>query len=458
MKRRMLGFTLVELSVILLALGIILPGAVIFWQLAERHRVAGVQMDVQQQSRDALVGFLHSNYRLPCPAVDTMGVESCIDGGTLRQVGYLPWRTLDLPRPEAGALRYGVYREPSGAAIAEASADRDLAVARDRMNPLRVRTPSPIPKNYVDDDTTKDAFFTGYQHTPNSNAPPVPEVQSSLTSVLGMTQSGDDAAPLNSLCDASGNPPCPLGVQRAVNLIDICLALNTASDALVAPAGRLATQAGGTRRTAAFVLVAPGLLDADGDGRAFDGANATASDANPTFAAPQQAVTNHYDDIVLAASHTELFTELHCGAALSAIVHGHFNAATGAFVMERAMYDYRDQLYIALVMARADVVSAAAGIAAAAAQSLDAAKEMVSAVADTTLSAGARSFQIALAAVGIGLAVASDAAAIAAQIDAVQSLDQAQQVYDDFAARTTAMTNLSRSVNVNALTADAIDH
>jgi hypothetical protein len=200
------------------------------------------------------------------------------------------------------------------------------------------------------------------------------------------------------------------------------------------------------------------LLDADGDGRAFDGANATASDADPTFAAPEQAVTNHYDDIVLAASHTELFTELHCGAALSAIVHGHFNAATGAFVMERAMYDYRDQLYIALVMARADVVSAAGGVAAAVAQSLDAAKEMVSAVADTTLTAGARSFQIALAAVGIGLAVASDAAAIAAQVDAVQSLDQAQQVYDDFAARTTAMTNLSRSVNVNALTADAIDH
>lgn len=458
MKRRMLGFTLVELSVILLALGLILPGAVIFWQLSERHRVAGVQMDAQQQSRDALMGFLHANYRLPCPAADTAGVESCTDGGALRQVGYLPWRTLDLPRPEAGTLRYGVYREPSGAAIADAPADRDLAVARDRMNPLRVRTPDPIPQNYQDDDTGKDAFFVSYTHTPNSNAPPIPEVQTSKNSLLGKTQSGDDTAPLNTQCDAAGNPPCPLGVQRAVNLIDVCLALNTASDALVAPAGRLATQVGATRRTAAFVLAAPGLLDADGNGQAFDGANATASNADPTFAAPQTAVTNHYDDVVLAASHTELFTELHCGAALSAVVHGHFNAATGAFVMERAMYDYRDQLYISLVMARADVVSAAGGIASAVAQSLDAAKEMVSAVADTTLSAGARSFQIALAAVGIGLAVASDAAAVAAQVDAVSSLSEAQGVYDDFAARTTAMTNLSRSINVNALTADAIDH
>ena len=75
MKHRMMGFTLVELSLVLLALGLILPGAVIFWQLSERHRVTTVQMDVQQQSRDAVVGFLHANYRLPCPAADTLGVE-----------------------------------------------------------------------------------------------------------------------------------------------------------------------------------------------------------------------------------------------------------------------------------------------------------------------------------------------------------------------------------------------
>ena len=60
-KRRMTGFTLVELSVVLLALGLILPGAVIFWQLSERQRVTTQQMDVQKQARDSLLGFLHSN-------------------------------------------------------------------------------------------------------------------------------------------------------------------------------------------------------------------------------------------------------------------------------------------------------------------------------------------------------------------------------------------------------------
>ena len=138
MKHRMMGFTLVELSMVLLALGLILPGAVIFWQLSERHRVTAVQTDAQQQSRDAVVGFLHANYRLPCPAANTLGVEDC---AATRQVGFVPWRSLGLPRPQAGGLRYGVYRAPSAAGAATAPLDQDLAVARDRMNPLRVRTP-----------------------------------------------------------------------------------------------------------------------------------------------------------------------------------------------------------------------------------------------------------------------------------------------------------------------------
>lgn len=437
MKHRMMGFTLVELSVVLLALGMILPGAIIFWQLSERHRVTTVQMDVQKQSRDAVVGFLHANYRLPCPAADTLGVEDC---AATRQAGLLPWRTLNLPRPEAGALRYGVDRGPSAAGVAAAPTDQDLAVRRDRMNPLRVRTPDPRPQN---------------GNAPNSNNPPIPVATAGL---LGMTQSGDDAAPLNAACDAANAPPCPLGVDNAVNLIDVCLALNTSSDALLAPAGRLATQVGANRRAAAFVIAAPGMLDADGNGQAFDGANAAATSADPTFDPPGRAVTNTYDDIVLAASHTELFGELHCGQALSAVAHAHFNVATGSLVLERALYDYRDQLYIAVILAKADVEAAAAGVASAVAGSLDAAKEMVSAVADTTMSVGARAFQIALAAVGIGLAVASDIAAAAAVIDAALSYAEAQQVHADFAARTTAMTDLSRSINQNALTADAIGH
>ncbi|GAB3359685.1 MULTISPECIES: type II secretion system protein [Giesbergeria] len=434
MRRRMAGFTLVEISVALLALGLILPGAVVYWQLSERQRVSASQANVQQQARDAVVGFLHANYRLPCPAADALGVESCTEGTGLRQVGFVPWRTLGLPRPEAGALRYGVYREDS----AVAHEDRDLAAIKDRMNPLRVRTPNPTPQN---------------GNAPNANAPPVPSVAAGL---LGATQSGDPANPLNTACNAANSPPCPLGGAQSVNQIDVCLALNTASEALVAPAGQLAVNMLAGRRPVAFLIAAPGLLDADGNGQNFDGANASASSSAPTFEAPGMAVSNAYDDVVLAASHAELFSELQCAGALSAASHAHFNAATGAFVLERALYDYRDQLYVSVKLAEADVAAAGAGVAGAASGVLDAAKEMLSATADTTMSVGARSFQIGLAAAGIVAAAAGGVAAGLAMADSISSLAEAEDVHSDFATRTTAMTNLAISVNRNTLTADAL--
>lgn len=441
MKRKVRGFTLVELSVVLLALGIILPAAVILWQLAERQRVTSVQITAQQQARDALVGFLHANYRLPCPAADANGVEACSDGGGLRQVGFLPWRALGIPSLDAKALRYGVYRQPNAAT---AQLDQDLAVARDRMNPLRIRTPKPRPQN---------------ADGPNATAPPIPQ---STAVLLGATQPATQSAPpaaaiFNPLCDAANGPPCPLA-GKSTTLVDACLALNLGSVVIPAPAGGLATTLGGVRRSVAFVIAAPGMLDANGDGQSFDGANATATSAAPTFEAPATRVTNTYDDIVMAASHAELFAELHCGAALSAISHAHFNAAMGAFVIERSLYDYRDQLFISVKLAEADVAAAAAGIAGAAAGVLDAAKEMVSAVGDTTYSAGVRSAQIGLAAGGIVAAGISVGLAAFAQVDAIASLAEAKEVHKDFAERTTAMTDLSISINNNTLTADAIGH
>ncbi|MBI1626999.1 type II secretion system protein [Comamonas sp. EJ-4] len=440
MNRRMKGFTLVELSVVLLALGIILPAAVMLWQFAERQRVTAVQMTSQQQARDALVGFLHANYRLPCPAADANGVEICTDGAGLRQVGFLPWRTLGLPDMAAKVLRYGVYRQPD----ASAPLDKDLAVVRDRMNPVRVATPKPKPMN---------------GDGPNPHIAPVPQ---SAAILLGTTQPATqsvapDAPIFNASCDAANSPPCPF-TGPATTLVDICLALNVGSVVAGAPAGFLATDHNGVRRTMAFVLAAPGMLDADGDGQAFDGANATATSASPTFASVGTQASSTYDDSVMAASHTELFTELHCAPALASIAHAHFNTATSALVMERALYDYRDQLFIAVKLAEADVAAATAGMAGAAAAVADGPKEIVSASADTVFTFGGRSFQIGLAAAGVVVAVIAAGAAAYALADAIMSLDEAKTVHSDFADRTTAMTDLAISINNNTLTADALGH
>jgi prepilin-type N-terminal cleavage/methylation domain-containing protein len=430
----MSGFTLVEISVALLALGIVLLGATVFWQQSASVRVAAVQENAQTQARQSLLGFLYAHHRLPCPASDANGTESCASGAGLRQVGYVPWKTLGLPRPEAGRLRYGVYREAS----ATAATDRDFASARDRMSPLRVATPNPRPTN-------NDA--------PNGGAPPLPVTSVGL---LGATQSGDVASPLSTLCDASNTPPCPSGGAASVNLLDVCLALNTASGLGAAPAGNLGVQIGGTSRAVAFVVAAPGLLDADGDGQGFDGANGTASDTNPTFESSSLSATHLYDDQVLAVSHAELFSELHCATGLAAVGHTHFNTATGAFVLERALYDYRDQLYVKVKLAEADRLAAIAGVTGAIAGVADGAQAIIAATADTVLSAGARSFQIGLAVAGTVAAGLGTVAAAAGLVLAELQVDEAIQIHDDFAARTTAITDLSISINRNALVADAI--
>ncbi|GAA6142575.1 type II secretion system protein [Hydrogenophaga sp. 5NK40-0174] len=428
------GFTLVEIAITLVALGIILLGAVVFWQQSARERVSAQQQDVQLQAREAVVGFAYAQYRLPCPAADANGVESCAAGGGLRQVGFVPWRTLGLPRPEAGRLRYGVYRE----ANVSTPQDRDLAVATDRMNPLWRPTPSPTPSN-------NDA--------PNPNAPTLVAPSAGL---LGATQSGNDANPLNAACDATASQPCPLGGAQSVNVVDLCLALNTSSFAVTSPAAQLGLTDAGNRRSVAFAIVAPGLLDADGNGNFFDGANATATDANPTFEGREVPQTVAYDDKVLAVSHTELFAELSCGAGLSTALHSHFATATGAFVLERAFYDYRDQLDVAVALAIADEFAAIASVASAAAGVVDAAQALGSAIADTTMSVGARAFQIGLAAVGVAAAAVATAASVTTLIDAVASRESAEQDHSDFAANTTAMTTLAASINENTLRADAI--
>ena len=71
----------------------------------------------------------------------------------------------------------------------------------------------------------------------------------------------------------------------------------------------------GTKGISLFI-VPKFMLDADGNGLAFDGLNSTVSDADPTFAAPRTTISDAYDDQVIAMSAAELFSELRCGGAL----------------------------------------------------------------------------------------------------------------------------------------------
>jgi hypothetical protein len=436
MKTSQRGYSLVEVAVVLLALGLVLIGITLYWQQTSSLRVKASQSSLQQQAKDAALGFMYARYRLACPARDAGGVEDCGTAPALNAVGYVPWRTLGMSDPSAGFLKYGVYRVPNSTS---AHLDQDLAVSRDRMNPLRTRTPNPRPSN---------------NRAPNSNTPPAPSPAENL---LGHTYSGNWALPLNTNCVASNPMPCSASASSSdSNMIDICLALNNVAAQSAPPASALAVNYAGARRSAALVIAAAGMLDADADGNAFDGLNALASNTAPTFEASSREMSASYDDQVTAVSALELFSMYSCAAGLASASHGHMNVSTSAFMMERAYYDLRDQLDVKVRLADADIAATTATGLAAGAQVTAAISEGLSASGDAVQSLGGRSFQIGLAvAAGVAAGIAVGAAVATIVITAQGKID-ADKAWNDFATVTTQMTDLAISIANNALLADAV--
>jgi len=103
------GFSLVELSVVLVVVGLLLGMA--YTGVSKR-----VEVDLRAKSRQliqelnqSIVGFALQHYRLPCPDQNGNGLEQC---GTI--AGEFPWKTVGLTFKPVGAtdipLRYGAYQ------------------------------------------------------------------------------------------------------------------------------------------------------------------------------------------------------------------------------------------------------------------------------------------------------------------------------------------------------------
>jgi prepilin-type N-terminal cleavage/methylation domain-containing protein len=134
-SRRHRGFSLVEMAVALLILGLVL-GTV--GALEKRQRSAGTEARLEE-ARDALVAFAVANRRLPCPAnpatPDTVagaGLENAptAAGCTGGASGVLPWATLGLPASDAWGRRF-TYRVSAG--FARLSPAFDLASLGDNV-------------------------------------------------------------------------------------------------------------------------------------------------------------------------------------------------------------------------------------------------------------------------------------------------------------------------------------
>jgi len=116
------GFSLIEMAVVLLIVGLLIGGAVgSLGALQQRQRYSGTEAQLEE-IRDALIAFAVVNRRLPCPADPTLadtvagaGLERVptAAGCTGGIVGAVPWATLGLSQVDGWGRRF-TYRVSAG--------------------------------------------------------------------------------------------------------------------------------------------------------------------------------------------------------------------------------------------------------------------------------------------------------------------------------------------------------
>ena len=132
LKSKLLGFSLVEMAVVLIILGFVL-GALLLPLQAQRSQAFQSQTDnTLEQAKKAVLGYAISQGRLPCPATATSnsdagsrGLESPapVTGTCTNTAGYLPAATLGIQPTDSfgfaldawnNRIRYAVTQVNSG--------------------------------------------------------------------------------------------------------------------------------------------------------------------------------------------------------------------------------------------------------------------------------------------------------------------------------------------------------
>ncbi|HWJ36147.1 MAG TPA: type II secretion system protein [Steroidobacteraceae bacterium] len=106
MRQHARGFTLIEVAISMVILGLVLTGLVVSLsqELQQRHLLD--TRSTLEQANQALTAFVVANGRLPCPAlVGSNGLESTTGPGICSAAaGFLPAVTLGLPNLDANGL------------------------------------------------------------------------------------------------------------------------------------------------------------------------------------------------------------------------------------------------------------------------------------------------------------------------------------------------------------------
>lgn len=401
---RLRGFSLLEMAVVLVIVGLL---AVTLWKFIPQWRAVDETQPPQTQlayADEAIIGFVMTHYRLPCPDSDGDGKESrnSSDDGCAGAVGGFPHKTLathSLPH-----LRYGVYQDGTANSLTRAAA---------RHTPLLPPQPPTGGTEWPLKGTT--SYDGGDLNIPGLDDIPAGYKPGGLDN---LDQSVSGLSTLGGVVLTRADFP---SLSNTINGLDFCAALR---DVQRAPTSLLT--AGGI--PVAYVLVHPGAGDADGGGSFFDSINA---DATPFFESPGKAIAQGYDDLVLAAGFAELAARLSCPSLLSqANASGHTaRAAYDNFRFALAYLQYQafalDTAYLDLQAAYAGVVFGATSLVISTASAV-----FVGAAAVMTMDEGVGATLIVVAEIVVGVAGVISATvelgfAIAGLVDAITALEEA---------------------------------
>ncbi|MYN21223.1 prepilin-type N-terminal cleavage/methylation domain-containing protein [Rugamonas sp. FT107W] len=146
-KHRQSGFTLVEIAIVLVIVGLMIGGLLTPLSMQLEQRKITETQKTMEDAREALTGFALRNGYLPCPAISASNGLEARDGNRCageRRSGYLPWATLGLGKLDGWnhLFRYSVTPAFSDSgALFTLRTPRDITVAtRDASGQLVAAT------------------------------------------------------------------------------------------------------------------------------------------------------------------------------------------------------------------------------------------------------------------------------------------------------------------------------
>lgn len=381
------GFSLIELTVALVILGVIGVLLVRWLGVMSEERSHVAQRDLLQRADDAVMGFAAINARLPCPDTTGDGSEDCGSGG---EIGTLPYLTVGLPDARAGRLRYGVLRRTGDSAVIErwntasqratpqsTVLDADLAMPPDQAMPLQVTA------------NAADSF------------------------VISRVQAWDNCTRVD----------CATLPQLSHNSMDFCDAIRNAA---MLPASNTHVH---TRHELDPTQVAGNVAYALA---AIDPLAPSHDAGSPAFQSPRRSGSGDYRDKVVAVGIDQLWTRLRCGEHYSPALFAHANVAMAARLTTPAMHNHKTQLDIMVKLGEAESMNATVAVIDASAELINTTANTLDTIAEIFDTYGGWNWRAAIAAGSIGTAVGSTIAAGIAKGAADTYLATAEKYRDQF--------------------------